>query len=162
MLQAYGAPAVRTALDVIAQAATGLADAHDAGLVHRDIKPADVLLRRRDATLHAYLADFGIARQVGADATAPTTPTDRGSPAPGPDEQRAVDGFATALAATSVMSDKQSRCVARTLVEDIGLPTLVEDGFFDGEGNFLDPDLAGLPAEKDSLSTASLSCLTLD
>lgn len=65
MLQAYGAPAVRTALDVIAQVATGLADAHDAGLVHRDIKPADVLLRRRDATLHAYLADFGIARQVG-------------------------------------------------------------------------------------------------
>jgi serine/threonine protein kinase len=37
MLQQYGAPPVRTALDVIGQVATGLAVAHAAGLVHRDI-----------------------------------------------------------------------------------------------------------------------------
>ncbi|MCW2793370.1 MAG: hypothetical protein JWO76_2468 [Nocardioides sp.] len=332
MLQAYGAPPVRIALDVIAQVATGLADAHGAGLVHRDIKPANVLLRRRDPALHAYLADFGIARQVGADATRTRTgtigtpsymapelhtggtagvasdvyslgclfwatlsgtapyggtsdyeivsahigkpvpqlpgagplvvevnrilrtamakePGDRyptaaamrddlraatrlpdSPPAPGPaastgrrgpialvgglvvlavaavagivfalvggdgtdtatdppasatgaspatppasppsdpgstgpDEQRAIDSFATELAASSVMSEKQSDCVARTVVEDVGLPTLVADGFFDEQGNFLNPDLADLPVEKQSLSEASLSCLTLD
>ena len=33
--------------------------------MHRDIKPANVLLRRRQHGLQAYLADFGIARQVG-------------------------------------------------------------------------------------------------
>jgi hypothetical protein len=47
MLQAYGAPPVRTALDVIAQVATGLADAHDAGLVHRR-HPARLPRRLRD------------------------------------------------------------------------------------------------------------------
>lgn len=66
MIQAHGAPPVRLALDVIAQVADGLADAHAAGLIHRDIKPANVLLRRRGAGLSAYLADFGIARQVDA------------------------------------------------------------------------------------------------
>ena len=58
------------AIDLIEQVADGLADAHAAGLVHRDIKPANVLLRRRaDGGLTAYLADFGIARQVGGEAT---------------------------------------------------------------------------------------------
>ena len=63
----HGAPPLPTALDILAQVSSGLADAHAAGLVHRDIKPANVLLRRRDDGVQAYLADFGIARQVGTD-----------------------------------------------------------------------------------------------
>ena len=63
----HGAPPLATALDILAQVSSGLADAHAAGLVHRDIKPANVLLRRRDDGVQAYLADFGIARQVGVD-----------------------------------------------------------------------------------------------
>jgi serine/threonine protein kinase len=70
MLTSYGAPTVPVAIDLIEQVADGLADAHAAGLVHRDIKPANVLLRRRaDGGLTAYLADFGIARRVGGEAT---------------------------------------------------------------------------------------------
>ena len=49
--------------------AAGLADAHAAGLIHRDIKPANVLLRRRGNAMSAYLGDFGIARQLDAEAT---------------------------------------------------------------------------------------------
>jgi serine/threonine protein kinase len=70
MLTSYGAPSVPMAIDLIEQVADGLADAHAAGLVHRDIKPANVLLRRRaDGGTTAYLADFGIARQVDGEAT---------------------------------------------------------------------------------------------
>lgn len=63
----HGPPPLPVALDILAQVASGLADAHAAGLVHRDIKPANVLLRRREDGVQAYLADFGIARQVGVD-----------------------------------------------------------------------------------------------
>jgi serine/threonine protein kinase len=69
LVHEHGAPPLATALDIIAQVASGLADAHAAGLVHRDIKPANVLLRHREHGVQAYLADFGIARQVGAELT---------------------------------------------------------------------------------------------
>lgn len=69
MLQDHGAPPARVALDLMAQVAAGLQDAHAAGIVHRDLKPANVVLRRLDTEMRAYLTDFGIARQVGADPT---------------------------------------------------------------------------------------------
>lgn len=80
LIAAFGAPPVRTALDIIAQVASGLADAHASGLVHRDIKPPNVLLRRRGNALSAYLADFGIARQVDADHSLTTAGQTIGTP----------------------------------------------------------------------------------
>lgn len=49
------------AADLVAQVADGLAAAHRAGLVHRDIKASNVLLRHRGTDTVAQLADFGIA-----------------------------------------------------------------------------------------------------
>jgi serine/threonine protein kinase len=80
MIQTRGAPSLGIAVDVIAQIASGLADAHAAGLVHRDIKPANVLLRIRTDSVRAYLADFGIARQVNVDSNLTTAGVTVGTP----------------------------------------------------------------------------------
>lgn len=66
------------ALDLVAQCADGLQALHEAGLVHRDIKPHNIFL---DARGRPKLGDFGLARQADGADRMTMTGTGMGTPA---------------------------------------------------------------------------------
>jgi serine/threonine protein kinase len=76
LLDRDGPPTVEEIVRIGAQAAAGLAAAHKQGLIHRDVKPANILL---DTSGNVRLTDFGLARAVD-DATLTQTGTIAGTP----------------------------------------------------------------------------------
>ena len=64
--------------EIAANIADAMAEAHKAGVVHRDIKPGNVLVDQRG---YPYLLDFGIARDLNADHGLTATEEAVGTPA---------------------------------------------------------------------------------
>jgi predicted ATPase len=94
-------PAIDDLARLIGQAARALAAAHAAGVVHRDIKPQNVMVRPDGIV---KVLDFGLARRLSADAAA--------DPAPGTDP-------GTRVGTVSYMSPEQTRGEPADTASDI-------------------------------------------
>jgi streptogramin lyase len=66
MVALHGRLEPRVAARIISQTASALDAAHARGLVHRDVKPANILIDESGGHPHAYLTDFGLTKQASS------------------------------------------------------------------------------------------------
>ena len=69
LLQLEGSLEPARALNILAQAGSALDTAHESGLLHRDVKPANILIAKAGASdfgEHVYLTDFGVSKRLGS------------------------------------------------------------------------------------------------
>ncbi len=72
-LIAKGRVAPARAVEIVRQVLSGLAHAHELGIIHRDIKPANIVLSQKAGLGdHVKVLDFGLAR-LQAETTSPLT-----------------------------------------------------------------------------------------
>jgi len=95
---------VSTAVDIIVQAARGLAKTHAAGVIHRDLKPGNLFLAKRDdGSLLVKVVDFGISKLAHLDgAESAATVASEQSP-------RVITQIGSAIGTPQYMSPEQAK-----------------------------------------------------
>jgi serine/threonine protein kinase len=115
IIRVHGALSPRRAAAFVSPVASALDAAHAAGLVHRDVKPGNILVdSRRGGPEHAYLTDFGIARAMLSAGTLTVAGQFLGTPdyaAPEQVDGQPVDGRADQYALACVAFELLSGAV---------------------------------------------------
>jgi hypothetical protein len=109
------------AAGLIAEVADGLDAAHATGLVHRDVKPPNILL---DSRLHPYLTDFGLTKQISSQSANTKTGLWIGSlkyAAPEQIEGGAVDARSDVYALGCVLFEALTRRLPHSRDTDMAL-----------------------------------------
>jgi len=126
IIEREGPLAPDVAVRIALQAAGALAHAHRAGVVHRDVRPSNLLLAEADGEIVVKVVDFGLARDEELDRAAKTEEgTLLGTPLyMSPEQARAkrdIDGradvFGLALTLWEMLTGKPARSGASSLAE---------------------------------------------
>jgi serine/threonine protein kinase/N-acetylneuraminic acid mutarotase len=100
---------------VIASVAAALDAAHERGLVHRDVKPANILISGEGEHEHVYLTDFGLTKRLGSAGSLTRTGAWVGTPdyvAPEQIQAQTVDGRADVYSLGCVLYEMLTGSVA--------------------------------------------------
>jgi serine/threonine protein kinase len=73
LIETNGPLSLTQATAVIVAMADALDAAHAQGILHRDVKPANILVDSRSGQEHYYLSDFGIARNISSGGSLTST-----------------------------------------------------------------------------------------
>ena len=148
VLAREGAFGPERALDVADAVACALEVGAEHGLVHRDVKPGNVLIDRRG---HVMLADFGLAKWMGsAEPESPASAEQRSppqEPSPGPSHSGVVTRAGALVGTPAYAAPEQTRgeiVDARTDIYALGV-TLYE--VLTGQPPFSAPTITGLVSQ---------------
>jgi eukaryotic-like serine/threonine-protein kinase len=143
LVRDHGPPPLAQALPIITAMCAALAEAHGLSIIHRDIKPQNILFANVGAERLAKLADFGIAKWSGE--------TEADSAANRAEDTQIVAGRRLAMYSPSWAAPEQLAGTAASAATDIYSLAAVAVFLLTGEVIFFDEDVyAGYQKRKNA------------